>query len=220
MRYWLLVLSGLGLAGASIVGIDWAIYHLVRTGTCASGGPYVSARPCPPGTATQTLVLVGGIFGGLIGTALYAARGRGGRKSPVGIGTIMWALLFLTIAASVGYAAYGPAATDTPGSKTAAVIIAVIFVPMGIAPLIAVPFGRRQATRMTSYAAAARDYGTAPSFDQVPPAAPVAAPSPHATAPADGDPLTRLQRLGEMRAQGLITEAEFEEQKRRLLREL
>jgi hypothetical protein len=38
--------------------------------------------------------------------------------------------------------------------------------------------------------------------------------------PSDGDPLTRLQRLGEMRTQGLITEAEFEEHKRRLLGEL
>jgi hypothetical protein len=216
VRYWLLTLSGLALAGASIVGIDWAIYHIVRTGSCASGGPYVSARPCPPGTGLQIAVLTGGIFGGLIGGALYAARGRGGRPSPVGIGTIMWALLFLGIAASVAYAAYGPAATDSPGSKTAAVIIAVIFVPMGIAPLIAAPFVRRNAEPIALY-----DPGTAPSFARAPAATPTAAPAPAAgAAPSDGDPVTRLQRLGEMRTQGLITEAEFEEHKRRLLGEL
>jgi hypothetical protein len=213
VRYWLLTVSGLALAGASIVGIDWAIYHIVRTGSCASGGPYVSARPCPPGTGLQIAVLTGGIFGALIGGALYAARGRGGRPSPVGIGAIMWALLFLGIAASVAYAAYGPAATDSPGSKTAALIIAVIFVPMGIAPLIAAPFGRRIAEPI----AVPYDPGTAPSFTRPPAAAPSAAP---AAVPSDGDPLTRLQRLGEMRTQGLITEAEFEEHKRRLLGEL
>jgi hypothetical protein len=163
-------------------------------------------------------VLIGGIFGGLIVAALYAARGGGGRKSPVGIGTIMWALLFLTIAASVAYAAYGPAATDTPGSKTAAVVIAVIFVPMGIAPLLAVPFGRRGVKRMASYASGTGDYGNPPSFRQVP--APAAPAAPAAASPSDGDPLTRLQRLGELRAQGLITEAEFEQHKRRLLGEM
>jgi hypothetical protein len=126
----------------------------------------------------------------------------------------MWALLFLTIAASVALAAYGPAATDSPGSKTAAVIIAVIFVPMGIAPLIAAPFGRRIAEPIAvSYDPGV--YGTAPSVARAPAA--TAAP---AAAPSDGDPLTRLQRLAEMRAQGLITEAEFEEHKRRLLGEL
>ena len=217
MRYWLLTLSGLALAGASIVGIDWAIYHLVRTGTCASGGPYVSARPCPPGTAMQMVVLVGGIFGALIGTGLYAARGRGGRRSAVGIVTVMWALLFLTIAASVAYAAYGPAANDSPGSKLTAVIIGAIFVPMGIAPLLAVALGRRVAER-TGF--------KAPSFAHAPavpaaaaPARPAARPAP-AAAPPDGDPVTRLQRLGELRAQGVITEAEFEEHKRRLLGEI
>jgi hypothetical protein len=219
VRYWPLTLSGLVLAGASIVGIDWAIYHLVRTGTCASGGPYVSARQCPPGTAMQMLVLIGGIFGALIGAALYAARGRRGRESPVGIFPIMWALLFLTIAASVAYAAYGPAATNSPGSKSAAVIIAVIFVPMGIAPLVAVPFGRRHVPTVLNDLGA-RNYGNAPTFGQVPPVPASPAARSTATTPPDGDPLTRIQRLGELRAQGVITEAEFEEHKRRLLGEL
>ena len=33
--------------------MTWALYHLVRTGTCASGGPYVSARPCPSDTGAK-----------------------------------------------------------------------------------------------------------------------------------------------------------------------
>src|SRR5262249_41640256 len=45
-------------------------------------------------------------------------------------------------------------------------------------------------------------------------AAPAAAPA--AAAPAQ-DPVERLQKLGELRAQGVITDAEFEEQKAKLL---
>jgi hypothetical protein len=218
VRYWLLTLSGLALAGASIVGIDWALYHVIRTGTCASGGPYVSARPCPAGTGTQITVLVGGIFGALIGAGVYAARGRGGRPSPVGIGTIMWVLLFLTMAASVALGAYGPAATGGSGSKTAAVIIGAIFVPMGLAPLLAAPFGRRRAEHARELALHGKR-----GFDQAPAFAATAPAGPHGTrapAPSDDDPLTRIERLGELRAKGMITEAEYEEHKRRMLDEL
>src|SRR5207237_5167412 len=39
VKYWVVALIGLALCGASIVAIDWGLYHLIRTGTCASGGP-------------------------------------------------------------------------------------------------------------------------------------------------------------------------------------
>ncbi|MEU5984793.1 SHOCT domain-containing protein [Streptomyces sp. NPDC047434] len=45
-----------------------------------------------------------------------------------------------------------------------------------------------------------------------------AAPSPAAPAADDmGDKLDQLKQLGELKAQGILTDAEFEEQKRRLL---
>jgi hypothetical protein len=147
VRYWAIALGGLLLVGASLVAADWAIYHLARTGTCASGGPYVSARQCPPGTGTHILALVGGIFGILIGAAIYAARGGGRRPSPVGLGTVVWALGFLTSAGAVWLAAYGPANNDDAGARTAAIIIAAIFVPMALAPLFVARGGRRQAAR-------------------------------------------------------------------------
>src|SRR4051794_41316174 len=75
MRYWLCVLLGLAVCGASIVAVDWGLYHLTRTGTCASGGPYVSARPCPPGTGAHIVSLIGGVFGELLAGGIYAARG-------------------------------------------------------------------------------------------------------------------------------------------------
>ncbi|MFI8290227.1 SHOCT domain-containing protein [Streptomyces sp. ms191] len=48
----------------------------------------------------------------------------------------------------------------------------------------------------------------------------VAAPAPQEAAPAAddmGDKLDQLKQLGELKAQGVLTESEFEEQKRRLL---
>jgi hypothetical protein len=147
VRYWALALGGLMLVGASLVAADWAIYHLARTGTCASGGPYVSARPCPPGTGTHIVALVGGIFGVLIGAGIYAARGGGRRPSPIGLGTLVWSLGFLTSAGAVWLAAYGPANNDDDGAKTAAIVIACVFVPMALAPLVLARGGRRQAAR-------------------------------------------------------------------------
>jgi hypothetical protein len=288
VRYWLLTTLGLAIAGASIVAVDWAIFQLIHTGTCASGGPYVSARPCPAGTGGQIAALVGGIFAGLLGGGLYAARGGRGRPSAIGAGTIMWALLFLTIAASVALGAYGPANTGDAGARTAAVVIGVIFVPMGLAPLLAVPFGRRKLERLRGLAEHGRRCpgqivsvsdtgvtindnprvrmtvradppGEAPftiektatvsrvalprvgdrctvlydpadpqgknaiTFEQMAGAATASAPTPQRRAfeQAQGeDPVARLRRLAELRDQGLITQAEFDEQKRRVLSEL
>jgi hypothetical protein len=217
VRYWILVIAGLAVIAASLVAVDWAIYHLARTGTCASGGPYVSARPCPAGTGGQIGVLIGGMFAVPIGIALWALRGRRGRPSAVGIGTVVWALGFLTIAASVAFAAYGPANTHNSGSRLAAIIIGVIFVPMGIAPLIFALRGGDTGLGVSGVSGVAVDPAWHPQASPPPRAA---APPPTATGPAGEDPLDRIARLGELRDKGLIDEAEFQEQKRRLLGEV
>ena len=145
MRYWTRSLIGLAICGAAIVAIDWALYELMRIGTCASGGPYVSARPCPPGTGLRIVALIGGVFGGLIGMGIYATRGERLRPSPVALGAIMWALLFCTLAGSALLAAFGPANTDAPGARTAAIILGAVFIPMGLAPIPFAIGGRRKA---------------------------------------------------------------------------
>ena len=308
MRYWFFAFLGLLICGAAIVAVDWGVYHLMRTGTCASGGPYVSARPCPPGTEWHIIAVVGGVFGGLIGMGLFAARGRDGerRESPYGLGLAMWTLLFVTLALSGLYAAYGPAADDN-GTKGTAIFLAAMFIPMGLAPLPFGLMGRRKAERaldlvqrgkrcrgvvvsvddtgwtvndnprvkmtiraepeddppftiektsvvsrveiprtgdqcVVFYDASDPQNKNGITFDPVPgfsvapraPAAPTTPalsvggmPAPVApaapTAPSaedDEDPLEKIQKLGELRDKGLITPEEFEEQKRRLLREL
>jgi hypothetical protein len=60
----------------------------------------------------------------------------------MGLGLIMWSLLFITLAGSVFVAAYGPANNDNSGAKTAAIVLAVVFLPMGLAP-IPIAFGGR-----------------------------------------------------------------------------
>ena len=92
--------TGLGLIAVSALAICWAIYGLVRIGTCASGGPYVIAQPCPPGTGGKILGLVGGIFGILIGAAVSPLKG-----SPA----VAWGLGFTLIGLGALVAAVGPA---------------------------------------------------------------------------------------------------------------
>ena len=153
MKYWLFMLGGLFVAGASIVLVDNGLFHLVRTGNCGSSSTYVTYRPCPPGTGAHILSLIGGIFGALIGIGLYAARGKhGGTRSSIGLGLIMWCLLFVTIAGSIAYAAYGPGNNDSAGAKTTAVILGVIFVPMGLAPLPLMFGGRRKRAELLQLA--------------------------------------------------------------------
>ena len=135
-RYWINTLIGLGIAGAAIVALDWGIYHLVRTGTCGSTQGGIQAPPCPPGTGLHIMALIGGVFAGLIGIGIYAARGSGGRPGRVGLGAIMWFLLFVTLALSVAWAAFGPANTDDTAAKGVAIAFLLTFVPMGLAPVL------------------------------------------------------------------------------------
>ena len=67
---------GLGLMVAGLAAFGFGLYHLVKTGTCASGGPYVSARPCPSDTGLHVAALVAGVFVFLAGGAVFATRGR------------------------------------------------------------------------------------------------------------------------------------------------
>jgi hypothetical protein len=214
MRYWTRAVIGLAICAIAIVGLDWGIYHLVRTGSCGSNGTYIATRPCPPGTGGHILALIGGIFGGLIGIGIWATRGDRGRPSAMGLGLIMWSLLFLTLAGSVAVAAYGPANNHNSGARTAAIILGVIFVPMGLAPLALARGGGGSRSRVGQLAA---NPVTFAPVHGMPVPAPAAAATP---APDDEDPLEKIAKLGELRDKGLVSPEEFEAQKKRLLAEL
>ena len=239
MRRALLSLLGLAIAGAAVVAFCFAIYSMGRIGTCASGGPYVSARPCPPGTGLKIALIPVAILAGLLGVALYSAGGvRWKRPAPVGLGLLMWSFTFLGAAGALAYAAWGPAAYDVDGGgvQVAAIVLLVVFVPMGILPLLAAGFGGRARSRRAAVAAAGA--GGAPIAPRPAPVVPpglrakLDLPDPAPAAPANlraglamsgpasaGDVVARLERLAGLRASGAISEAEFERLKARVLSE-
>jgi hypothetical protein len=75
----------------------------------------------------------------------------------------------------------------------------------GTATAVSNRVSRRQGNRWAEQEQPQQSYGYAPE----PAAAPADAPPP--------DPLEQLKQLGELKAQGVLTEAEFETQKARIL---
>jgi hypothetical protein len=67
---------GLLLMVVGVAGFLFALYQLAKTGTCASGGRYVSARECPSDTPYYVGGLIAGIVAFLVGGAVFATRGR------------------------------------------------------------------------------------------------------------------------------------------------
>jgi Short C-terminal domain len=83
----------------------------------------------------------------------------------------------------------------------------------GTATAVSNRVSRRQANRWADQGDPR--YG-APTYEEAPPPPPAPAPAAAAAAPAV-DPLEQLQKLGELRAQGILTDAEFEQQKAKIL---
>lgn len=110
---WALIFGALGYAG-------WAIYELASYGTCASGGPYVSARECAPGTGTKIFGITGSVFVVLIGVGLTGSW-RAGMAA--------WGLTFTGGAAMFFAGAFGPESEQLLVPFT---ICGVIFAAMGL----------------------------------------------------------------------------------------
>ena len=297
MKYWSRALIGLGLVTAGLALENHAVFKLSLIGTCASGGPYVSARPCPPGTGTTILSIFLALLIAGVGMGLFAARSGGMSKglATLGLGTMAWSLGFVTNGVTLLIAAYGPAASTGPGSKTGAIIVAATFIPMGLAPLLLLPLRRlgrskteeleEKGKHAPGVVTAVRDTGVtinenprvhvdvrvespgeAPfsvthtatisrvslpragdrvtviydpgdhskaevRFAPAPPPAPSTplgmpatwSPAPPPRAAAGGDDaaaLEKLQKLGELHASGVLTDAEFAAQKAKLLGEI
>lgn len=85
---------GWAIVVGSVAAFGLGLYNLIHTGTCASGGPYVSARECPSDTGWWIGAVTISTFTALIGWALIAWSGDGGkvrRKDAPGMdGTISW----------------------------------------------------------------------------------------------------------------------------------
>jgi hypothetical protein len=173
LRYWSFTFLGLGFALGSAAAFVWGLYNLVDTGTCASGGPYVSARECPEDTGWHILALTAATFVGPFGAILLAFRGGPSR-------------LYNRIV--------------NRREKRLADRIARGEVP---APSVGRPAPARPVPSLT------------PLNRTWPPA--TWEPDVATAAPPAATPVERLQQLDELKAKGLITVAEFEAQKKRIL---
>ncbi len=81
----------------------------------------------------------------------------------------------------------------------------------GTATAVSNRVSRRQANRWADQGQAQPAY-MAPEYGNAPPAAPAPAPGPD-----NSDMLAQLEQLGQLRSSGVLTEAEFEVQKERIL---
>ena len=120
-------LIGLAMLGGAQLLLAWSMYHLMRTGSCASGGVYVIANPCPPGTGGHVLGLLGSLA--LSTVAAFVARS-------VTLGVLAFGLLFLIIGAAALVVAWGPASPPA-SDDTGGVVMGIVFVAvMGIPPIL------------------------------------------------------------------------------------
>ncbi|MEU1183553.1 SHOCT domain-containing protein [Streptomyces sp. NPDC005820] len=85
----------------------------------------------------------------------------------------------------------------------------------GTATAVSNRVSRRQQGRWATQAAEQQPYQQPQSYQQPPP--PPAPQAPPSTADEMTNKIDQLKQLGDLKAQGVLTEAEFEEQKRRLL---
>lgn len=117
---------------AATVGITWLFLGMRAVmevgGSCADGGPYVSAQPCPDGVPA---VMIGGIFGGAAGLLGYAVL-----NLPAGprLFRLAWPALFLSL--GWNFLEYGLNPPGQDGVDAGQIVVAVIFAAMGSVPLL------------------------------------------------------------------------------------
>ena len=126
------------------VAVGYGINQLLQIGTCASGGPYVSARECPDGIGGLVLALIGGVLGLFIAAGVYLSRGKppGGARQPDNAAVVIWFWtgLFWSLAAGALLGVWGPDANPGPGGKTGRLIVGFMGLVMGAGGLLALRF--------------------------------------------------------------------------------
>lgn len=179
-------------------------------GSCASGGPYVTAKPCPAGVGWLFPVAInlGLLF---VGASAVAAAKLGWPS----IAWLAWPALFLAL--GWNFWAYG---LDPPdgGTVWSWIVCGAMFWAMGLAPVVLWllhPEDRPSSSR-TARAAAA---GTRVRHATTPPPFRVE-PATWTPTPDEADDLVAgLERLAQLHAEGKLDDDEFAAAKSRLIRE-
>ena len=119
----------------------YALDLMLNTGTCASGGPYEVANPCPSGSGALGFFLIGGFVAWFAGLAIS----NEGIIRP-GAGQIIWCALFL----GGGTAILVKALTQPDlggGSQLGGDIMVAVFIPIGLVGAIGPFIAARRARR-------------------------------------------------------------------------
>ncbi len=224
---------GLVLFAGALVLFNVKLVSLLETGTCASGNtPYEIAKPCPSGTGTDIVLLAGSVFAGLIGAALFSARGNppwSSRQFDLSgdftFGFIAWGLGFSATGATALIAALtDEAIKGSSGAQLGGLIVGGTFLVMGVPALVLSLWwlvrdrgSRDRAPRtVTAGGETGGGSGWSSGFDQ---AKPLARNLPWTSGGDTGGQIARLERLQKLRESGALTDAEFEREKAKILSE-
>ncbi|MSO41738.1 MAG: SHOCT domain-containing protein [Solirubrobacterales bacterium] len=217
MGYLIKAILGAALFVGGIVLFNVKLLDVLDIGTCASGNTaYQITRPCPEGTGSTIMLMMAGIFGGLIGAGIFAFRGQPPwqprHKNLMGFGTFAWGLFFTATGASTLIASL----TDdslTAGSDLGGKIVGIMFLVMGVPALLISLWGlgRKLLSGRDERPAAGAIGGMA-----------AAPPSPQRASRSSGggDSVAKLERLQKLRESGALTESEFASQKAKILSEM
>ncbi len=228
--WWFAVLF-VGVAGAvaSITVLFRGMRAIMATGasSCASGGAYVVANPCPKGVGAMVPLSIWIGIGFLVLAAVATAKLR-----LPSIAWLAWPALFLSL--GWNFWEFG---LDPPGADGVAwgwIVCGVLFVLMGATPLVLAvahpgdisdPTRARQAAALAArLGASARVATTPPPFQRAPISTepPVqrtsAMPTDDPGYADDADDLVgSLERLASLHRSGALSDAEYQRAKDRLL---
>jgi len=229
----LLLLSGAGMAFCITLLFLGMRSVMDVGGACADGGPYVSANPCPEGSALAMFVGIFGLFGfGALG--FWAGASVGGPW--LGLPLLAWPALFLSL--GFNFLQYGIAPPWGGGLEWGFLVPGIIFMLMGGVPLviawrlrrdfegddagdrIAATFGLPttggRSVRLSYGHHPARSAATA-SFAAAAPVMPASGGHPIDVPGGSDELVDRLERLAHLRRSGDLTNDEFETAKAALL---
>lgn len=203
MRYVIRTFLAMTLFAFCWVAVGYGIFQMLQIGTCASGGPYVSARPCPEGIEAIFFSLFGGILGLFVAAGIYLGRGKppGSSAEPSNGGIVVWFWtgLFWSLAAGSFLGVWGPEANPGPGGDLGGLIVGFMGLIMGAGGFLALGFRRRARSPQVINPAVTRIAQTATRFSG-----------------AAGQ-VDRLEALDRLLKQGALTEAEFQTLKSKIL---
>jgi Short C-terminal domain len=244
MGYLIKAPLGLAMFFGGIALFNVKLVSLLQTGTCASGNtPYQISQPCPSGTGTDILLLMAGIFGGLIGAGIFAFRGDPpwdrdrplNRPNEFSFGLFAWGFFFAaTGAVSLIASLTDQQIQDSSGGQLGGIIVGGTFLLMGV-PALLIAIGRwvgGLGGRDERPASAPAGMGGGPmarmsaglnqakAMQRLSSRLPWGSTGPSSPGGGGTDgQIAKLERLQKLRESGALTDSEFEREKAKILSE-